>query len=63
MVWDGDVVGGVALPTAPVVHDARQIGEVSVQVDVLSVVSPDVGRAVPVTLHRQQVKTEGKLWH
>lgn len=54
MVWDRDVVRGVALLSAPVVHDGGQIREVSVQVDVLSVGSANVGRPVSLTLHTQQ---------
>lgn len=54
MVWDGDVVRGVALLPAPVVHYGGQIREVSVQVNVLSVGSADVGRSISLALHMQQ---------
>ena len=50
IVWDWDVVGAVALHSAPAVNDWRQIREVSVQVDVLSVVSADVPGVVSAAL-------------
>ncbi len=44
------MVGAVALLSASAVNNRRQIREVSVQVDVLSVVTADVPRIIPVTL-------------
>lgn len=44
------MVGAVALLSASAVNNGRQIGEVSVQVDVLSVVSADVRSVISATL-------------
>lgn len=45
----------MAAPSPSAVGDRRQIGEVSVQVDVLSVVSTDVPRIVSGTLRKSHV--------
>lgn len=50
IVWDGDVVGTEALLSASSVNDGRQVRKVSVQVDVLGVVSADVPIDISVTL-------------
>lgn len=44
------MVGTVAFLPAAVVNDGGQIGEVSVQVEVLSIVSSDLRRCVSLTL-------------
>lgn len=44
------MVGAVAFLPAAVVNDGGQVGEVSVQVEVLSVVPSDLGRCVSLTL-------------
>lgn len=44
------MVGAVAFLPAAVVNDGGQIGEVPVQVEVLSVVSSDLRRCVSLTL-------------
>lgn len=53
------MVGAVALHPAPVVNDCRQIGEVSVQVDVLSVVSADVPGVMSAALWDLHVGVSG----
>lgn len=46
------MVGAVALLSASAVNDGRQVGEVSVQVDVLGVISADVPRIISLILLR-----------
>lgn len=57
-VWDGDVVGAVTPLSAAAVGDGGQVGEVSVQVDVLSVVPANVGRVISGTLWNAYVLQE-----
>lgn len=48
------MVGAVALLSASPVNDGRQVGEVSVQVDVLGVISADVPRIISLILLRNK---------
>lgn len=48
------MVGAVALLSASSVNDGRQVGEVSVQVNVLGVISADVPRIISLILLRNK---------